>query len=173
MRSIHFHLKLPTGDGPAAFDAVVDFTRYPSLSPDVRSVVTQEAATPGEPRTSDWVMNFRRGLMSWTERERLDRDRLRAEFAQLDGDFEDFRGVWQLIPGTGGVEVMLDVTYDFGVESLVGIMDPIAERVIKRSTLRVLTGLFGEVEVLAGGEALVDFPAAGSPAPLSSPSIRS
>ncbi|MEV0410517.1 SRPBCC family protein [Streptomyces sp. NPDC050448] len=173
MRSIHFHLALPTGDGPAAFNAVVDFTRYPSLSPDVRSVVTHEIAAPGDLRSSDWVMNFRRGIMSWTERERLDHDRLRVEFAQVDGDFEDFRGSWQFIPGSGGVEVILDVTYDFGVESLVGIMDPIAERVIKRSTLRVLTGLFGEVEVLAGGEALVDFPAVGPSVPLSSTSIRS
>jgi ribosome-associated toxin RatA of RatAB toxin-antitoxin module len=172
MRSIHFHLALPTGDGPAAFNAVVDFTRYPSLSPDVRSVVTREIAAPGDLR-SDWVMNFRRGIMSWTERERLDHDRLRVEFAQVDGDFEDFRGSWRFIPGAGGVEVMLDVTYDFGVESLVGIMDPIAERVIKRSTLRVLTGLFGEVEVLAGAEALVDFPAVDPPVPLSPTSIRS
>jgi hypothetical protein len=35
-------------------------------------------------------------------------------------------------------------------------MDPIAERVVKRVVCSVLSGLFGEITVVRGGEALTD-----------------
>jgi ribosome-associated toxin RatA of RatAB toxin-antitoxin module len=94
--------------------------------------------------------------MRWNEWESVDADRLRIEFDQTDGDFAEFHGFWQFSPEIGGCEVLFEVSYDFGIESLAGIMDPIAERVVKRVINTVLTELFGDVEVLVGGEALVD-----------------
>jgi ribosome-associated toxin RatA of RatAB toxin-antitoxin module len=140
----------------AAFPPIADFTRYPSLADDVREVRTAAASTVEGKRESHWVMNFRRGLMRWTELEVVDHGRLRIEFEQTDGDFEDFRGSWQLYPADPGTEVLFEVSYDFGIESLAGIMDPIAERVIKRAVCSVLSGLFGEIRVLEGAEALTD-----------------
>lgn len=137
----------------AAFAAIADFERYPSLADDVREVRTDPSRVP---RESHWVMNFRRGLMRWTELEVVDESRLRIRFDQTDGDFEDFHGSWQVLPTAGGAEVLFEVSYDFGIESLVGIMDPIAERVIKRAVCAVLTGLFVDIEVLEGAEALTD-----------------
>jgi ribosome-associated toxin RatA of RatAB toxin-antitoxin module len=137
----------------AAFAAIADFERYPSLADDVREVRTDPSRMP---RESHWVMNFRRGIMRWTELEVLDHERLRIHFDQTDGDFEDFHGSWQVVPTAHGAEVLFEVSYDFGIESLVGIMDPIAERVIKRAVCTVLTGLFVDIQVLEGAEALTD-----------------
>jgi ribosome-associated toxin RatA of RatAB toxin-antitoxin module len=143
-------------DPVTAFPMIADFARYPSLADDVRDVRTTPAVAPGRPRESDWVMNFRRGIMRWTELEAVDEDRLRIDFEQTDGDFEDFRGSWQVRRTPDGTEVLFEVTYDFGIESLVGIMDPIAERVITRAVCAVLSGLFADIRVLEGAEALTD-----------------
>lgn len=61
-----------------------------------------------------------------------------------------------MCPTFDGAEVLFEVTYDFGIESLVGIMDPIAERVITRAVCAVLSGLFRDIRVLEGAEALTD-----------------
>ncbi|MGH4006823.1 MAG: type II toxin-antitoxin system RatA family toxin [Pseudonocardiaceae bacterium] len=155
MRTIRFRVAVSAADTVAAVDRVTDFARYPELSPDVHSVAVHPA-TPDGRTHSTWAMNFRRGVMRWTEWEHTDRDSGRVDFTQTDGDFDEFRGHWQLCPTPGGTQVLLVVHYDFGIESLAGIMDPIAERVIKRSALRVLSGLFGQVTVLEGGAALHD-----------------
>jgi ribosome-associated toxin RatA of RatAB toxin-antitoxin module len=145
------------------FVAIADFERYPALAADVRAVRTTPAAHPGTPQLSDWEVNFRRGIMRWTERELLDADRLRIEFEQTDGDFEDFRGSWQLSAAqAGGTEIAFEVSYDFGIESLAGLMDPIAERVIKRVVCEVLACTLGNVRVVEGAEALRDL---GEPLP--------
>jgi ribosome-associated toxin RatA of RatAB toxin-antitoxin module len=154
MRAMQLRVAIDA-DPATAFPLIADFASYPSLADDVRAVHTTPAA-PGTPRQSDWVMNFRRGIMRWTEREVVDQDRLRIDFDQTDGDFEDFRGSWQVLGTSEGAEALFEVTYDFGIESLVGIMDPIAERVITRAVCTVLSGLFGEISVLEGAGALTD-----------------
>ncbi|MGW1653181.1 type II toxin-antitoxin system RatA family toxin [Streptomyces atratus] len=170
MRSIHLLVALDAENPSAAFGTIADFTRFADIAEDIHVVETHPPATPDTPRDSDWEVNFRRGIMRWNEAETLDPQRLRIEFDQTDGDFEEFRGSWQLAPaGSGsGTEVRFEVTYDFGIESLVGIMDPIAERVIKRAICSVLEGLFGSITVLEGGEALTDLP---GPSPEAAPSI--
>ena len=155
MRAIMLRVAI-AADPVAAFAAIADFERYPSLADDVRDVRTDSSRVP---RESHWVMNFRRGIMRWTELEVIDDNRLRIHFDQTDGDFEDFHGSWQVLPRPDGAEVLFEVSYDFGIESLVGIMDPIAERVIKRAVCAVLSGLFVDIDVLEGAEALTDLAA--------------
>jgi ribosome-associated toxin RatA of RatAB toxin-antitoxin module len=156
MRSIYLHAVVPTDDADLVFKQITDFARYPSVSPDVRYVETHPATAAGHPQHTDWEVNFRRGIMRWTEREDIDNERLHVEFSQIDGDFDDFHGSWQLTPAASGCGVELRVTYDFGIESLAGIMDPLAERVIKRAICAVLADIVGEVTVLEGGAALTD-----------------
>lgn len=76
----------------------------------------------------------------------------RIDFRQIAGDFADFHGSWRVTAG----QVLFEVTYDFGIDSMAAILDPIAERVIKRVVRSVLSGLFGEIVVLEGGAALSD-----------------
>lgn len=149
MRSVALTVHVAARDARAALARIAEFERYPELAADVRRVSVG-------PDSSDWEVNFRRGPMRWTERELVDTRALRIEFEQLHGDFESFAGSWQVVPGVGGCVVRFDLTYDFGIESLAGLMDPIAERVIKRVVCEVLAGLFGHTSVLAGGEALSD-----------------
>lgn len=156
MRTTRLRIEFPTEDVPGAFQWIADFGLFPSIAEDVRAVEVHPAPAPDLPRDSDWEVNFRRGVMRWNEWESVDADRLRIEFNQTDGDFAEFHGAWQLTPGPGRGEVLFDVTYDFGIDSLAGLMDPIAERVIKRVICSVLAELFGDITVLEGGEALAD-----------------
>jgi ribosome-associated toxin RatA of RatAB toxin-antitoxin module len=149
MRATSITVRIRTDDMPAALESIADFTRFPSLADDVRSVVPSVGG-------SQWTVNFRRGLMRWHETETVSPADLRIDFAQTEGDFAEFHGSWRLTPVIGGATVVFDVAFDFGIESMAGLMDPIAERVIKRVVCDVLSGLFGEITVLAGGDALAD-----------------
>jgi len=149
MRATSISVRIRTDDVPGALAAIADFGRFPSLADDVRAVVP-------ETNGSQWTVNFRRGLMRWHETEVVDQAELRISFEQTSGDFAEFHGSWQLTPVLGGARVEFAVTWDFGIESMAGLMDPIAERVIKRVVVAALSGLFGETTILAGGEALAD-----------------
>lgn len=155
MRTIELVVRIACDDPAAAFTLIADFARYPAIAEDVREVAVLPEDAAGR-RHSEWTVNFRRGPMRWHEWESVDPDRLRIDFAQTEGDFEDFHGHWQLTPVPGGADVSFEVTYDFGIDSLAGIMDPIAERVIKRALRDVLAESFGDVTILAGGAALTD-----------------
>jgi ribosome-associated toxin RatA of RatAB toxin-antitoxin module len=154
MRTTTLLVHLPATDPATGFGRIADFAAFPALADDVRAVEVRTA--PGPVRHSDWVVNFRRGLLRWTEREFVDAGRLRIEFEQTAGDFAEFHGYWQLTGTAGGCAVRFDVGFDFGIESLAGLMDPIAERVVTRVVCAVLAGLFGDITVIEGGEALAD-----------------
>jgi hypothetical protein len=149
MRATSISVRIRTDDVPGACASIADFGRFPALADDVRDVAQFDGC-------SQWTVNFRRGLMRWHETDVVDTAALRITFEQTEGDFAEFSGSWQLTPVIGGARVDFAVSWDFGIESMAGIMDPIAERVIKRVVLAVLSGLFGDVTVLAGGEALTD-----------------
>ena len=151
MRNVVLTVHIAARDARVALARIAEFERYPQLAADVREVTSH-----GD--TTDWVVNFRRGPMRWTETATVDDRELRIDFAQTDGDFAALAGSWQLVPGIGGCVVRFECRYDFGIESLAGIMDPIAERVIKRVVCDVLAALFGHTTVLSGGEALTDMP---------------
>ena len=144
MRSIELRAAVPACAPADAFERLSDFSRFPELCKEIRSI-TQHPAGPGEPRHTDWSVEFRQGLLSWTERETFDHEGLRVEFNQIDGDFADFRGTWQVAASGNGSEIVFEVTYDFGIESLAGAMDPIAERLLLRVVGDILHGLFDEV----------------------------
>ncbi|GAB3281308.1 aromatase/cyclase [Actinocorallia lasiicapitis] len=151
MRSIRLHALVPTQDTMLVFEKITAFSDYPKAADDVRTVTIEPDGVH-----SVWEVNFRRGIMRWTERDDIRRDDLTVTFSQTAGDFARFEGSWKLTPGADGCEVELLLAYDFGIESLAGLMDPLAERVIKRAICFVLADAVGTVEVLAGGEALTD-----------------
>jgi ribosome-associated toxin RatA of RatAB toxin-antitoxin module len=142
MRKVHVTLDLPDAEPEAVFDGVRRFADYPSLAPDVRAVTAREDS-------SDWEVYFRNGILRWTEDDTFDRGSLTITFAQDDGDFDDFHGRWTLAPRDGGgCRVDFDAQFDFGIPSLVGILDPVAERVIKEVIALVVRGLFPGAEVV-------------------------
>jgi ribosome-associated toxin RatA of RatAB toxin-antitoxin module len=133
---------MPAGD---VFEDVVRFERYPELTPHVNSARVHRTR-PGEGRSS-WELHFRSGLLRWSERERFLRDELRIEFEQTDGDFDAFAGFWTLRQDGADCALHFEAEFDFGIPSLEGILDPIAERVIKETVAWAVTGMFADVRL--------------------------
>ncbi|MDJ1135805.1 type II toxin-antitoxin system RatA family toxin [Streptomyces iconiensis] len=132
------------------FENVLRWDRYPGLAPHVRST-TVHRTLPDTRGSSSWELYFRSGLLRWTEDEVFDREALTISYEQSEGDFEEFSGGWLLQrpgeTGRGDDAVALNFTcrFDFGVDSLAGILDPIAERVIKETVAWAVTGMFENV----------------------------
>ncbi len=125
---------------------VADYRRWPAASAAVRSV-TVEAEAEGT-STSAWEVTFRGGLMRWTERDRLDLDRLEQRFALLAGDPHDFEGAWTARPHDGGCRLELLADFDLGMPSLRHVLDPIAVEALEDAIEDVLHVLFdGRVRV--------------------------
>ena len=102
--------------------------------------------------TSDWEVYFRNGILRWTEARRVrSAEACGSRSSRLHGDFDVFRGSWQVAPAAGGCIVTFDAEFDFGIPSLAGILDPIAGRVLTETIGDVVAGLLGAVTVLGDG----------------------
>jgi ribosome-associated toxin RatA of RatAB toxin-antitoxin module len=141
---------LVPGQRPATvFDAVRRWERYPQLAPHVNAT-TVHSTLPSATCSSSWELHFRSGLLRWTEEDHFDPQACGIRFEQTDGDFDSFTGSWTLTAQGEDVRVRFEADFDFGIPSLEGILDPIAERVIKETVAWALTGLF-EGTSFAGG----------------------
>ncbi|MEO6087780.1 MAG: SRPBCC family protein [Umezawaea sp.] len=130
-------------DKPAAevFETVVDFSRYPELVKTVREVLTEPAAEDGSV-VSHWAVNFRNGILRWTEVDTFDRTNMISRFTQTTGDFDVFDGEWTVRQEGGDAFVVFHAEFDFGVPTLASIIDPVAIRVLTESMREILLGLF-------------------------------
>ncbi|HEX6471592.1 MAG TPA: SRPBCC family protein [Streptosporangiaceae bacterium] len=135
MRAVQLRVEVPAAPD-AVYDKIGDFGRYPDLVDVVRSV-----RVAGD--DSDWEVYFRNGILRWSETDLKDRANMRISFAQTDGDFDHFAGHWCVAPLAGGSLVHFEADFDFGIPSLAGILDPIAERTFRETVYRILVGLFG------------------------------
>ncbi|GIF14552.1 SRPBCC family protein [Actinoplanes teichomyceticus] len=131
---------------------IARFDQYPTLAPHVNAT-TVHTGLPEPVGSSSWELHFRSGLLRWTEQERFLTDQLRIEFAQTDGDFDEFSGVWQLRQDGADTALSFRCDFDFGIPSLEGILDPIAERVIRETAAWAVAGLFDHLEVTFAGPA--------------------
>ncbi|MGQ0838291.1 type II toxin-antitoxin system RatA family toxin [Actinokineospora sp.] len=129
---------------PEVFAELVRFDRYPDLAPHVRAT-TVHATLPATAGSSSWELHFRSGLLRWTEAEEFDLDTLQVVFTQDDGDFDVFEGKWTFSQDGDDVTVHFEADFDFGIPSMEGILDPIAERVIRETVAWAIDGSFAEV----------------------------
>ncbi|MEV8394268.1 MULTISPECIES: SRPBCC family protein [unclassified Streptomyces] len=148
MRSVHVRVRVHGVAAEAAFDQVGAFSRYSEFTEVIRSVTSRRES--GTEEVSDWEVYFRNGILCWTEADRFDRDALTIAFEQIDGDFAEFAGVWRLVADGDDCVVDFSAEFDFGIPSLAGILDPVAERVFKETIARVVISLF------AGNASVVD-----------------
>ena len=125
------------------YDTIADFARYPELVDTVRSVQVGPAAPDGSV-ISSWSVLFRNGILRWREVDWFDREALCIRFEQTEGEFDVFRGDWRLEPEDDGVRLIFRAEFDFGVESLAPILNPVATRVLTESMRTILLGLFGQ-----------------------------
>jgi ribosome-associated toxin RatA of RatAB toxin-antitoxin module len=128
------------------YDQIARFDRFPDLAPHVQST-TVHASLPDPVGRSSWELHFRSGLLRWTEEERYRKAEGIIEFEQLSGDFDEFSGTWTLSAAGADTVLAFTADFDFGIPSLEGILDPIAERVIKETVAWVVVGMFDEVDL--------------------------
>lgn len=107
--------------------------------------LSEGRATLGD---SDWEVYFRNGILRWSERDSYDRAALSIEFTQTKGDFLEFGGNWKVEPVQDASQVSFNARFDFGVPSLAGILDPLAERVIKETIGTVINRLLTNVRLI-------------------------
>lgn len=146
MRSIEVRTASSTITPDAAFDLIADFARYSDLVDEVNSVTvhTHEAGH----LLSDWEVRFRNGPLRWSEVDYVQPELRRIVFEQTTGDFQTFRGVWSVEPVDAGCEVKFEATFDFGIPSLAGILEPIATKVLKEGIAIVVHRLLPDAAVV-------------------------
>ncbi|MER5336728.1 SRPBCC family protein [Micromonospora sp. NPDC002717] len=144
--SVIVHALLPRADAKESFDRLADFAAYPEFTDTVRTVgVTRVSPTEVE---STWEVNFRRGILVWTERDQIDPVNRRIDFEQTKGDFATFTGSWLVVEADEGVRVEFDSRFDLGIASLASLIDPVACAAMRDSIRDILRGLFGaDIEV--------------------------
>lgn len=153
MRRVELDAVVAAAEAETVFENVVRFERYPDLAPHVQSATVQQSL-PEPTGKSSWELHFRSGLLRWTETEAFDRAALTVAFEQDAGDFDSFAGTWTFTQQGPDTRVRFAADFDFGIPSLEGILDPIAERVIRETVAWALVGLFEHVD-FAGAVELV------------------
>lgn len=133
-----------------AFELVSAFDEYSAHSEAVLSVALVESGP--STLTSTWEVQFRRGILCWTERAVLQPARGTITFDQIDGDVDEFRGHWTVTQRPGGVEVEFGVTFDVGIPTLEHIIDPIAEDALHENLSSILHGMLGPATRIIAAE---------------------
>lgn len=145
MRDASLYTLVPDADATAVFDRISDFPRYADYTDAVREVRIEQRE--GDHLTSVWAVNFRNGVLCWTERDHIDAQALEIEFEQTAGDFASFTGSWRVEQVEGNVAVLFTATFDLGMPTLAAIIDPIAEQALVDNIQAILRGLLGETVV--------------------------
>ncbi len=159
MRHVEITAGVPCTSAQHAYEVLSDFERYPDLTSAVRSV-TIDANDDGTVSTI-WEVNFRNGVLRWTEADRLDDRALTIAFDQTDGDFHSFSGEWTVDGQADGCTVRFAASFDLGMPSLGRIIDPIAENALRENITLILSGLFGpDIKIDAHADAADATPAA-------------
>jgi ribosome-associated toxin RatA of RatAB toxin-antitoxin module len=122
------------------FDLLRDFELYPKASPAILSIDVDESVAPP---SSTWRVQFREGIIVWTERDEIDEELMELRFEQIDGDFERLVGRWQVSSVQAGCEVELTTEFDFGIPSLAEFIDPLARYALYENGVELLQGLLG------------------------------
>jgi ribosome-associated toxin RatA of RatAB toxin-antitoxin module len=144
MRHVDLEATVKNANAEDVLRALIRFDRYPELAPHVRATEVIETL-PSTTASSSWELYFRSGILRWLENETIDLDALTVVFEQEDGDFDVFEGTWAFRQEGADTVVRFDGDFDFGIPSMEGILDPIAERVIRETVAWAIDGSFPEV----------------------------
>jgi ribosome-associated toxin RatA of RatAB toxin-antitoxin module len=125
------------------WEVVNDVEAYPRLMEHVRSLEVRERG-PNYRHTA-WEVDLKGCVMNWVEREDIDAERYHIDYHQIEGDLEQFEGYWQLEPLTPDTcRAVLTVQFNIGIPMLDEMLNPIAERAIRESSLKMLRSLGSE-----------------------------
>jgi ribosome-associated toxin RatA of RatAB toxin-antitoxin module len=149
MRSVLVTARMPNCSADRAYTTLCDFARYPEVAEAVRQVSVQRG--DDGTLTSKWEVDFRDGVMEWTEQDDFDDSETTIRFTQVDGDFEELTGAWSARADGDDALIEFRARFDIGIPSLGAIIEPLAERTLHENVAQILRGLLGEdLELLAG-----------------------
>jgi ribosome-associated toxin RatA of RatAB toxin-antitoxin module len=144
MPQVSIRVLVPKQVPAETYTRIGDFARYAELTDTVHKVVVHPAGPDGS-LVSEWTVQFRNGLLCWTERDWFDPTALTIGFDQLTGDFASFAGTWSVQRAGSGSRIDFDARFDLGIPTLAAILDPIAESALRTNIAVILRGLLGEV----------------------------
>jgi ribosome-associated toxin RatA of RatAB toxin-antitoxin module len=140
MRAVEIVTSIPDLDAGSAYAVLSDFRSYPANSPSVRSVEVDGA---GDNVVSTWEVDFRDGVLRWTEEDVFDPERGEIRFCQIGGDIPHFVGSWTVTAADVGSRVTFEATFDLGIPTLATIVEPIAASALLENIASIVHGLFG------------------------------
>jgi ribosome-associated toxin RatA of RatAB toxin-antitoxin module len=130
------------------YRTISSFEQYSQYTDAVRDITIYDDS--GNVSDSRWSVNFRGGILEWTERDVFDRQNMRIQYDQLSGDFDEMRGEWLVRSVGDAVEVNFTAIFDMGIPTLAPIINPVAMRALRDNMHRILKGLLGDDIVLTG-----------------------
>ena len=129
------------------YSILCNFNYYSENSQAVRSVNVQEL--PDGRTISAWEVEFRGGILKWSEEDYFDVENFVISFDQTEGDVECFSGEWKVEEREESCIIVFSASFDMGIPSLSHILDPIATQTLQENIVSIITGLFGsEVEII-------------------------
>lgn len=142
MHTAEIHGRVRGQTAEDVFDTIADFERYVEYGESIRSVQVEKSE--GGVVVSKWDVDFRGGNMQWTEADTIDRERLRIDFQQLEGNLRHFTGYWAV--DRDGDEALIHFfgEFELGMPTLASFIEPIAESAIRENLIAVLKGVFGD-----------------------------
>ncbi len=142
MRHVEIRAHAPGRSAAQVYELLSDFDSYPKFASVVRSVSVVPA---GENRVkTDWEVDFRDGILKWTEEDRFFPDRHAITFKQLEGDVDYFVGEWAVKEQDGGVVISFVADLDLGIPGLGDMLEPIAVQALEENIRNIVAGLLGE-----------------------------
>jgi len=127
-----------------AFDLVRDFRRHALRSDAVRSVTIEEQ--PDGTMISHWEVNFRRGILIWSEFDEFDFAARTLRFRRRDGDPAALEGSWTVLEGPSGegCVVTFEAEFDIGIPTMRKMLEPLAARTMQDNIVQTMRGVFGD-----------------------------
>ena len=149
MRHVALDAVVNTAEADEVFDMVL---RWELPDPESGSSWEWDSSAHSETRLilsgirPRWL-EFRSGTLRWNEEITGYRDDLEIRFVLTDGDFASFTGKWALHQEFEDVLLHFEADFDFGIDSMARILDPIAEEAVKETISRAVTGMFPKVVI--------------------------
>jgi ribosome-associated toxin RatA of RatAB toxin-antitoxin module len=144
MRHVEVVASAPGVSCGAAYATICDFARYPEHSAAVRSVKVMTAVDGLA--TSAWEVNFRGGILRWTEEDRFNADKHTVHFNQIEGDIDYFAGHWSIGESPDGCVIRFVCDFDLGIPGLNDFLEPVAEQALVENTQSIIKGLIPSAE---------------------------
>ena len=124
-----------------AFAFVLNVDNYAKLMPNVNRV--QVLRQHNGQRVTHWDTEIEGAPLIWTENDLILPDRLRIDFDSIEGDFDVFRGCWEVLRanGSGEVHVACELEYSIGIPVIEEIVGPVLKEKIIENVETMLLGL--------------------------------